>query len=73
MAMSAEAEEMMWKAITVIEAQETLIGFQVSAYPQMKKSAQEQLHKSLHRMAFPEVYEKPITLTAEGLARLING
>lgn len=71
--MSAEAEEMMWQALTIIEAQETLIEFQVSSFPHAKQSEKEKIHRAVHKLAYPSIYNKPVVLTAEAMAALING
>lgn len=63
----------MWQAMRVIEAQEMLASFQVSAFPNMKKAAQEKIHRTAHRAAFPAIYEKPVQVTIEQMAALING
>jgi hypothetical protein len=68
-----EQNEMLWQSITVIEAQEALVGMKLVAFPHMKKEQADQTHRSLHRLAFPDVYSKPVEISAESMARLING
>jgi hypothetical protein len=72
-ALPAEDEEMLWQAITVVEAQETLVQLQVASYAHMKPDDQRKLHRKLHEMAFPTVYEKPVALTPEQMAKLLHG
>lgn len=64
---------MLWQAITVIEAQETLVRLQVASYAHMKPDDQRKLHRSLHEMAYPAIYRNPVTLTAEQMAKLLHG
>lgn len=67
----AEDEEMLWQAITVLEAQEMLMGVKVSSYPYLKEADQDKVHRSLHKLAYPDVEKRSIT--AEEMARLLNG
>lgn len=71
--MSVEAEEMLWKAITQIEAQETLVAIQVSAYPELPKKEKEKLHRTLHRNAYPDAHEARHSLTLEQVMEIVNG
>jgi len=71
--MDAEKAELAWQAITVIEAQESLVGFKVSGYPYMSKNAQEKAHRSLHRLAYPSTYERRQEVTPQQLAAILHG
>lgn len=68
-----EANEMLWQAVTIVEAQETLVNMKVSSFPHMKKEDIDKTHRSIHRLAFPAIYEKPVEITPEHFARMING
>ena len=44
-----EENEMLWQAVTQIEAQETLVSMKVVSFPNMKKEDIEKTHRSIHR------------------------
>ena len=71
--LECEAAEMLWKAITVIEAQDALTQVQIVSYPESTKQSQDNFHRSMHKMAFPDIYEKPVVITADQMASLLNG
>lgn len=60
-----------WDAITVIEAQEALLGIQVAAYPHLKTDDQKGLHRNMHRMAYPEDTDDKV-LTTQDFARILT-
>lgn len=65
--------EQFWQAITVIEAQEMLIGIKVADFPHYKKPQREKLSRELHKQAYPREYENRKSITAKELGALING
>jgi hypothetical protein len=73
MSLTAEAEEMLWQAITEIEAQEVLVAIQVSAYPDLPKTDKERVHRAFHKQAYPHTHEARTSISIEQLAAVING
>lgn len=71
--LSADVEEMLWQAITVIEAQQALVSLQIASYPHMKKSSQERVHREFNRLAYQWNRGEKRTITVEQMAALING
>ena len=60
-----------WEAITILEAQETLLAFNISAYPMMKNESAKKLHRAFHDKAFPRNRERARrSLTTAELAQL---
>ncbi len=57
-------------AIEILEAQEMLKGITVTTYPNMKRQAQEKLHRALHKKGFPDTYAK--TVTPDQLAQMLK-
>ena len=51
-----------YQAITILEARETLKDLRVSDWPHQSKDDRKQFHRELHKMAFPDVKSKPMTL-----------
>lgn len=67
-----------WEAITVIDAQETLINMRVADHPTLKSSARTKFHRSIIKRAYPKTFdpnEKQISTTefAERLGVILNG
>lgn len=62
-----------YRAITVIEAQEMLKQLQIVSYPKTSKEAQQKLHRSLHRQAYPEQYNADKAVSAEQMASILSG
>ena len=58
-------------AIDCIEAQKILMDMQVSIYPKLTKEGQKQLHRKIHRKAYPEGMQKQMSF--EDFARKMNG
>jgi len=58
------------KAIERIEAQEALLGMNISDYPKMKNSDRSKLYKSIRSRAFPVSEQLPIT--SEDMERMIK-
>lgn len=62
-----------WLAITCIEAQEMLKAFDVSAWPTMKKSQREKLHKALFKKAYPASFKRAKQVSNDDLAKILSG
>jgi len=60
---------MYYKAIDVIEAQETLVQMKISDFPTMKEDARAELFQSLNKKAYPK--ERKVYTTRE-LARKLG-
>lgn len=59
----------MWKAITVLEAQEFLIQANLSMLPHMKQTDREELLREMHRQAYPRQFRpEAAAMTAKELA-----
>lgn len=71
--MDSEDEEMLWQAITVIEAQDALVQIKNNSFHRMKRNEQERYHRRLHRKAYPDDYAEPVTVTPQSIARIVNG
>lgn len=71
--MENEVAELALQGIAQISAQEALVSVKTQCYPHVDRKAQEKIHRSLHKQAFPSVYDKPVEITPEQMARLING
>ncbi len=58
-----------------LEAQETLILFNASMYPVIKKEARSKMHKSIHKIAFPPAEQNKFKgpITTEEFAKAIGG
>lgn len=50
-----------FEAISVIEAQQTLLELRVSDWPYMKKDARSRWHRSLHKTAYPATHKNPVS------------
>lgn len=48
-------------AITAIEAQRVLVDMKVADYPRMTKDGRSQLHKDIHKQAYPEGLQKQMS------------
>ena len=67
-----------WEAITVIEAQDTMIQMRIADYPMMKTHQRRDFHRSMVKKAYPKTFDpdrKPLTTEqlAERLGAMING
>lgn len=60
--MDAEMANMLWEAMTVINAQEMLVDMNISAYPHMKEGAMKKYHRDLYRLAYPAQQQKRMTM-----------
>jgi len=72
--MTYEDSEMLWKAMNSIQAEETLIGLQTSAFPKLKKESRNKLWKAAQKASTPKFEEsenkKPVS--TEQLARMLT-
>jgi len=64
--------ELYWHAITIIEAQNVLVQFQIADYPHQKKDVRSKLHREFHKMAYPKTHEATETLTVEQLGQRLR-
>lgn len=62
-----------WRAIECIEAQNILKLFDVSAWPTMKKSSKEKLHKQLFKIAYPASVNEVKQVSNAELAKFLSG
>ena len=65
LAMKRSELDALWAAITIIEAERHLVAIRIASFPYASKEGQEAIHKELHKKAYPELYSKPVELTAE--------
>jgi hypothetical protein len=49
-----ELADVLWLAITQIEAQQTLLEMRLMDHPNSKQSARESWHREMHRLAYPK-------------------
>jgi hypothetical protein len=54
----------------MLEAQETLRAMSMADWPNMKRSAREELHRKIHKAAYPVTYSKPVTV--QELAKMLG-
>lgn len=71
--MEAEKARMYWEAITVIEAQAMLTAMTISQFPNMKRAAQNELHRKIQKMAYPKTFDKVEVVTPEEAMARVNG
>lgn len=71
--MDCVEQEQAWKAMTVIEAQECLIGIDVASFPHKTQEARDKSHRSYFEKAFPDAFREKKPITAEQLSGLLNG
>lgn len=61
----------LWEAITILEAQETLLNMNIAAYPMLKKEDAKKFHRSIYEKAYPRNWERAKrSLTTAELAKL---
>jgi hypothetical protein len=61
------------RAIPILKAQESLESITVHSYPHSKKEFQQKLHRTLHRQANPDIWDKPKkALTLEELSKVLK-
>jgi len=61
------------RAIPILKAQESLEAITIASYPHSKKDYQQKVHRSLHKLANPGVWDgakKPVSL--EDLAKMVR-
>lgn len=64
--------EELWQAITVLEAQETLLQFRISIYPKLKAKAQKEEHRRVHKEAYPTKMYPPKTVPVSDVMTQLN-
>ena len=70
--MPEENVELLWQAITRIEAEQVLLKMKLADYPNMKQPARENFHRRMYIKAYPESQEaKPISF--QELNGMLNG
>lgn len=58
----------------MLEAQEFLVNMKLFMVPHMKDEERQKLHRKQYRLAFPQLFEKPVILTTEQIKqRLAKG
>ena len=60
-----------WKAITVIEAQDTLLKLRIAVYPKQKPGEQKKFFDRIYRQAYPN-QEKKNVLKAEDFVKVMK-
>lgn len=60
-------------AADAIEAQETLTHFKASDWPNLKKRDRENIHRKLHRKAYPFEWENVAPLSLADAAKRLSG
>jgi uncharacterized membrane protein len=65
--------EVLWQAITRIEAQNTLVELSVQDWSHLKKEQRQKLHKQLHKQAYPELYEKKKPQSTKDIFNMLAG
>jgi hypothetical protein len=63
----------LFKYISVLEAQQTLVDFAVSRFPHLNKKSQEKLHRNIHEQAYPEAHQNKALNTKDAFAALLRG
>jgi hypothetical protein len=61
------------KALDIFIAQDILNQFKVSSFPYMKKDQKESLHKEFHKIANPNIWDKPKVLSLKDIAQMLGG
>ena len=64
--------EILYQAITAIEAQEALLMLEVSDYPHLKPNARKKVYKRLQKLAYPAQKEEK-ALSMEEVSRILQG
>ncbi len=70
--LNVEVSEEYWQAITMIEAQEMLKQMTVANAPYMKPQQYKNLHKSLHKQAYPKTHSGEAPIGPQDLAKLLG-
>lgn len=65
MSMRADIFDLYWQAITPIEAQNAMLLFDVSSYPNMKDNARRKIHKKYHQAAYPKTWSNVPRVSAD--------
>lgn len=71
--MKSSVFNMYWQAIDVLESQETLVAINVSSYPTAKKEFRDKLHRKLHKMAYPNTWNKAVKVDAATFLGMLSG
>jgi len=73
--MEADTLESYWLGITVIEAQEAMLGARISSYPWAKKEDQKKFYREMQRMATVRPHGGNVSTSsiADKLRAAING
>lgn len=62
------------KALDVFMAQDILTQFKISSFPYMKKDQKESLHRSMHKLANPDIWENQTRkLSLRDIASALGG
>ncbi len=64
--------DVLWKNISVIEAQEQLKAFTVADWSNMKKNSRSKIHKDLFNQAYPNQLKKKNYITIEDLGKVLG-
>ncbi len=73
MEMTCEWGDAYWKAVTVIEAQQYLLGIKLAQVPNMRRSDLQKWHRELHRQAYPKTYEPASAISSKEFAAQLKG
>ena len=64
--------DVMWEAITIIEAQDQLSLLSALDWPNMKKQKRQELHRDLFRKAYPSSLREKNYVSVEDLQRIVG-
>jgi hypothetical protein len=64
--------DVMWEAITIIEAQDQLALLSALDWPNMKKQKRQELHRDLHRKAYPSSLREKNYVSIDDLKKIVG-
>jgi len=59
-------------AVKQLEAQEMMVKMQAHDYPNLKKDDKTRIHRRIHRIAYPEMYEHNNCMSMEDAAKKLG-
>lgn len=65
--------EQLWEAVTILEAQETLMEYGRTMFPHLTKSARSERHKTAWKAAYPTSLYPAKSISAKELQNRLNG
>jgi hypothetical protein len=64
--------ELSHQAIEIMESQEKLHNFEVSAYPHLEKANRQKIHKETYQRGWPNSFVKKSVVTLSDVAKVIG-